>query len=252
MKTKVIIIIIISLFSQFCISQTESRTALEGQVRNDLVPVENVIVFNANLKTGIIVNNYGFFTIMAKVSDTLVFSSLAFKSKKIVLSEKEFLMSRFVVNMDIFTNELAEVLILAKKEVNPISGGTQKYVDIQYFDDEKSSPKNSTMLRDGSIEMGMDFVRIYKDVLKILRKNNPEKIDFYKDTSFSELALERVNYSFFANILKLKDDEIKLFLVFCENDPKSRSLMAPSNEFQLIDFLVSKNKEYKRITTFEK
>jgi hypothetical protein len=225
---------------------------LKGQVRNDLVPVENVIVFNVNSKNGVIVNSYGFFNIIAKVGDSLVFSSLTFKSKKLVLSEKEFIVPQFVVEMDIFTNELAEVLILAKKEVNPLSGGTQKYVDIQYFDDERSSPKNIAMSRDGSIEMGVDFVRIYKDVLKILRKNNPEKVDFYKDTSFSELALVRVNYSFFANTLKLKDDEIKLFLVFCENDPKSRTLMAPSEEFQLIDFLVSKNKEYKRITTFGK
>lgn len=251
MKTK-IVIVIVSLFSQFCFSQIGLRVPLKGQVRNDLVPVENVVVFNVNSKTGTIVNSYGFFTIMAKVNDTLVFSSLAFKSKRIVLSEKEFIVPQFVVKMDIFTNELAEVLILAKKEVNPISGGTQKYVDIQYFDDERSSPKNMTMPRDASIEMGMDFVRIYKDILKILRKNNPEKVDFYKETSFSELALERINYSFFANTLKLKDDEIKLFLVFCENDPKSRTLMAPTDEFQLIDFLISKNKEYKRITTFEK
>ncbi|HEY4618683.1 MAG TPA: hypothetical protein VIH09_10865 [Flavobacterium sp.] len=251
MKTK-LVLVIVSLLSQFCFSQIEPRTPLKGQVRNDLVPVENVIVFNANSKTGTIVNNYGFFTIMAKVNDTLVFSSLAFKSKKIVLSEKEFMMPRFIVKMDVFTNELAEVLILAKKEVNPISGGTQKYVDREYFDDEKSSPKNRLMPPDGTIENGMDFVRIYKDVLKILRKNNPEKVDFYQDTSFSELALNRLNYSFFANTLKLKDDEIKLFLVFCENDSRSRSLMGPNNEFQLIDFLVSKNKEYKRITTFEK
>jgi hypothetical protein len=250
MKTK-IVIVIVGLFSQFCFSQIESRMFLKGQVRNDLVPVENVIVFNVNSKTGVVVNGYGFFKIMAKVNDSLVFSSLTFKSKRVILSEKEFIVPEFVVEMDIFTNELAEVLILAKKEVNPISGGTQKYVDIQYFDDKRSSPKNITMSRDGSIEEGMDFVRIYKDVLKILRKNNPEKVDFYKDTSFSELALERVNYAFFANTLKLKDDEIKLFLVFCENDTKSRTLMAPSDEFQLIDFLISKNKEYKRITTFE-
>jgi hypothetical protein len=250
MKTK-ILIVVVSLFTQLCFSQVESRMLLKGQVRNDLVPVENLIVFNVNSKTGVIVNSYGFFKIMAKVNDTLVFSSLTFKSKRVVLSEKEFIVPEFVVEMDVFTNELAEVLILAKKEVNPISGGTQKYVDIQFFDDEKSSPKNRTMPRDGSIEKGVDFVRIYKDILKILRKNNPEKVDFYKDTSFSELALERVNYAFFANTLKLKDDEIKLFLVFCENDTKSRSLMAPSEEFQLIDFLVSKNKEYKRITTFE-
>jgi hypothetical protein len=250
MKTK-IVIVLLSLLSQFCFSQIDSAIPLKGQVRNDLAPVENVIVFNVNSKTGVIVNSYGFFKIIAKVNDTLVFSSLTFKSKRVVLTEKEFIVPEFVVEMDVFTNELAEVLILAKKEVNPISGGTQKYVDMQFFDDERSSPKNSTMSRDGSIEKGVDFVRIYKDVLKMLRKNNPEKVDFYKDTSFSELAIERVNYAFFANTLKLKDDEIKLFLVFCENDTKSRSLMAPSEEFQLMDFLVSKNKEYKRITTFE-
>ncbi|MFT7334377.1 MAG: hypothetical protein ACI9M1_000255 [Porticoccaceae bacterium] len=250
MKTK-IVIVLLSLLSQFCFSQIDSAIPLKGQVRNDLAPVENVIVFNVNSKTGVIVNSYGFFKIIAKVNDTLVFSSLTFKSKRVVLTEKEFIVPEFVVEMDVFTNELAEVLILAKKEVNPISGGTQKYVDMQFFDDERSSPKNSTMSRDGSIEKGVDFVRIYKDVLKMLRKNNPEKVDFYKDTSFSELAIERVNYAFFANTLKLKDDEIKLFLVFCENDPKSRTLMAPTDEFQLIDFLITKNKEYKRITTFE-
>jgi hypothetical protein len=250
MKTK-IVIVLLSLLSQFCFSQIDSAIPLKGQVRNDLAPVENVIVFNVNSKTGVIVNSYGFFKIIAKVNDTLVFSSLTFKSKRVVLTEKEFIVPEFVVEMDVFTNELAEVLILAKKEVNPISGGTQKYVDMQFFDDERSSPKNSTMSRDGSIEKGVDFVRIYKDVLKMLRKNNPEKVDFYKDTSFSELALERVNYAFFANTLKLKDDEIKLFLVFCENDIKSRTLMAPTDEFQLIDFLITKNKEYKRITTFE-
>jgi hypothetical protein len=88
--------------------------------------------------------------------------------------------------------------------------------------------------------------------LRILRKNNPKKTDFYKDTSFSEIVMQRVNYSFFANTLRLNDDEIKLFLMYCENDSKSRSLMNPDEKFQLIDFLIAKNKEYKRITTFEK
>jgi hypothetical protein len=152
MKTK-IVVLLVSLFSQFCFSQFELRMPLKGQVRNDLVPVENVIVFNVNSKTGVVVNSYGFFKIIAKVNDTLVFSSLTFKSKRVILSEKEFIVPEFVVEMDVFTNELAEVLILAKKEVNPISGGTQKYVDMQFFDDERSSPKNRTMPRDGSIEM---------------------------------------------------------------------------------------------------
>lgn len=247
MRTRVAILIFF-IFHQFCAGQTEKRIQLDGQVRNDLVPVENVIVFNVNSNTGTVVNQYGSFSIMAKVSDTLVFSSLAFKSKKIVLTEQEFIAPKLIVKMEVFTNELAEVLVLAKKELNPIEGNTQKYVDLKYFDDEKSSPKNIVMPPIGGIDNGMDFVRIYKDVLKILRKNNPQKVDFYNDTSFSEFALNKINYSFFSNTLNLKDDEIKLFLIFCENDPMSRTLMKPSEEFKLIDFFLEKNKEYKKIT----
>lgn len=250
MKTKIGILFVL-LFCQFSFSQIDSRKNLKGQVRNDLIPVENVIVFNANSKAGVLVNPYGYFEISARVNDTLVFSSLAFKSKKIVLSEKEFIVPLWVVNLEVFTNELAEVIVLSRKELSPISGNSQKYVDMQFFDDEKSSPKNRTMLSESSrLENGINFVRIYKDVIKVLRKNNPGKTDFYKDTSFSDLVIKRINYSFFANTLNLDDNEIKLFLVFCENDPKSRSLMDVKSEFQLIDFLIAKNKEYKKITVF--
>lgn len=246
MKTKVSVLFFLFL-AQFSFSQTD-RKPLEGQVRNDLVPVENVVVFNANSNTGVVVNQYGSFVIPAKINDTLVFSSLAFKSKKIILTEEEFIVPRLIVQLEIFTNELAEVLIRAKKELNPIGGNSQKYVDMKFFDDEKSSPKNKTMPPVGSIENGMDFVRIYKDVVGVLRKENPKKSDFYKETSFSEFALQKVNYSFFSNTLNLKDDEIKLFLIYCENDSESRELMQPGEEFKLMDFFINKNREYKRIT----
>jgi hypothetical protein len=249
MKTKVTILFFL-LLGQLSFCQTGERKKLEGQVRNDLVPVENVIVFNVNSNLGTVVNQYGSFAVMAKVNDTLVFSSLSFKSRKIVLSEKDFIASKLIVKLDVFTNELAEVLIRAKKELNPIEGNSQKYVDLKFFDDEKSSPKNRTMPPVGGIENGMDFVRIYKDVLGVLRKKNPQKTDFYKETSFSEFALSKVNYSFFSNTLHLKDDQIKLFLIYCENDSKSRDLMQPIEEFKLMDFFVTKNNEFKKITQY--
>tara|TARA_R110000868_G_scaffold3368_5_gene21795 strand:+ start:1434 stop:2186 length:753 start_codon:yes stop_codon:yes gene_type:complete len=247
MKTK-ITILFISIFAQYSFAQTTANRVLKGQVRNDLAPIENVIVFDVNAKAGTVVNQYGYFTLSAKVQDTLVFSSLTFKSKRIVLKEEDFINNILVVNLEVFTNELSEVLILAKKELNPIQGGTQKYVDMKFFDDEKSSPKIKAFQPLTDLSNGTDFVRIYKDVIKVLRKDNPKKTDFYKETSFSELALSSVNYSFFANTLELNDDEIKLFLVFCENDPKSRTVMGPTDQFKLMDFLISKNKEYKKIT----
>ena len=250
MKNK-ITILVLCLFCQFCVSQILTRKTLHGQVVNDSIKLENVIVFNVNSKTGLLIGPKGFFSILAKVNDTLVFSSLAFKSRKIVLTEKQLSTPLLRVKMEAFTNQLIEVIVPVKKVLKPNLGNTQSIVDKQYFDDEKSSPKNRTMPPNGTIENGMNFVRIYKDVLKSLRKNNLEVIDFTENKSFTELALKRVGYDFFANTLQLKDDEIRLFLIFCENDPKSKLLLNSENEFQLIDFLVTKNKEYKKITAIE-
>lgn len=247
MKIKLLFFLLVY---QCSFAQLDSRKIFKGQVRNELLPVENVIIFNTNSKVGVVVDKYGNFEIPSQVYDTLVFSSLAFKSKKIVLSKKEFTDPLYIVNLELFTNELAEVIIRSKKELNPLISNSQTYVDMQFFDDVKSSPKNRSLLPNGTIENGINFVRVYKDVLKVLRKNNPGKTDFYNDTSFSELVIKRINYSFFTNTLKLDENEIKLFLVFCENDQKSRTLLHPKDEFQLIDFLVAKNKEYKKITAF--
>lgn len=251
MKSK-IGILVLCLFCQFCVGQVLTRKTLHGQVVNDTLKLGNVVVFNVNSKMGTVTSSNGFFSILAKVNDTLVFSSLAFKSRKIVLTEKAISTPLLRVKLEDFVTQLAEVVVAPKKEVKPMLGDTQKIVDKEYFDDAKSSPKNRTMPRDGTIENGMNFVRIYKDIIKALRKNNPEKTDFTQNISFTELVMGRVGYDFFANTLTLNDDEIRLFLIFCENDPKSKTLLKPENEFQLIDFLITKNKEYKRITTFEK
>jgi hypothetical protein len=97
----------------------------------------------------------------------------------------------------------------------------------------KSSPKIKAFQPLINMENGTDFVRIYKDIGT--SKENPKKTDFYKETSFSEVALSTVNYSFFSNTLALVMMKSSCFL-FCENDPKSRMVMNPNDQFKLMDF----------------
>jgi hypothetical protein len=85
-------------------------------------------------------------------------------------------------------------LILAKKQLNPIQGGTQK-CRYEIFDDEKSSLK-SKHFNLINMENGTDFVG-YTRTLLGTSKGKSKKTDFYKETSFSEVALSTVNYSFF-------------------------------------------------------
>ena len=182
-------------------------------------------------------------------SDTLVFSGLQFKSKKIVYSEIKG--SEIKVKLETFAYQLSEVVVFKEEKTKPIAG-SQAIVDKEYFDDEKSSPKNRTMTQVGGIENPIDFVRIYKDVFKILKINTPKKSDFTTKTDFTEVVMKKIDYSFFNNSLKLKDDEIKLFLVYCENDPKSSALLKSNTKFELMDFLIEKNIEFKKIANFEK
>ena len=252
MKTKIGILILFLSF-QFCSAQILTRIPLYGQVVNDSIKIENGLVFNVNSKTGTVINSKGFFSILAKVNDTLVFSSLAFITKKIKLSQKDFSAPYLRVKLEILTKQLVEVVVYAKKTIHPIEeGNSQKIVDMKFFDDEKSSPKNTAMLPDGTIPNGINFVRMYKDVLKILKINNPERADFISPIGFTEVVMKRVSYTFFTNTLNLKEDEIGLFLVFCENDSKSETLQKPESQFELIDFLITKNRDFKRIATFEK
>ncbi|MBP7470348.1 MAG: hypothetical protein KA782_04570, partial [Flavobacterium sp.] len=102
------------------------------------------------------------------------------------------------------------------------------------------------------IKYGMDIDRIGRMIWKSFFKENANKEKEVYQGDFTEIVPKRMHQFFFTNTLKLKEDEIGLFLIYCENDPKSKALLKPEAEFELIEFLVVKNEEFKRFTTFEK
>lgn len=247
MKSKISILVLF-LLGQMCLAQIGTRKTVRGQVVNDSVNVENVVVFNINSKTGTVTGTQGFFKMDVKNNDTLVFSGLQFKSKKIVYSD---IKNSLKIKLETFTYQLSEVIVTKNKQIKAIQG-SQEIVDQQYFDDEKASPQNRTMIQTGRIENPMDFVRMYKDVLKIINKDTSKNTKEIIKTDFTEVAMKKIPYSFFNSTLQLRDDEIKLFLVFCENDNNVQKVLKTKSEFEMMDFLINKNVEFKKITNFGK
>ncbi len=244
---KIIYTIILLTFIQFGFSQFTDRVLLKGQVYCDSVKVENVVVFNINSKKGNIVKNDGNFEINAVTRDTLVFSSINFFTKKIVLEKEDFSENPFIVKLELKITNLAEVTVENNNaKYNKISENTQKYVDRQYINDEKSHLRNRN-INVGVTENGTDIVRLFKDVVKLFKSKNPKQADYFVDVSFTELVLQKVKYNYFINTLKLKDEEIRLFLVYCENDSVAKDLSRYKTTFELMDFLFNKNKEFTAI-----
>jgi hypothetical protein len=209
MKNK-FIILIICLFCQFAIGQTNSRKPLHGQVVNKSLAIEsgNVLNVNANIRTFIGPN--GLFDIMARPKDTLMFTGFAFQSKKIVLTERDCAQILFSVPLNLVNIELKEVLVHKELKVKSLQGGSQSIVDMQFEEDKLSSPKNTAMYSDQTIKYGTDFVRIFKDVKKLLRKNEEVQDEVISDIAFVEYAKDNFTSDFYTKTLGLKEDEIMI------------------------------------------
>ncbi|RUT69359.1 hypothetical protein D0817_16085 [Flavobacterium cupreum] len=245
-------ILIACLFCQIVLGQNNSRKSLHGQVQNDFLAIESGYVMNINANVRTFIGAGGLFDIMAKPKDTLLFSGLAFQSKKIVLTEKDCSQVLFSVKLDLVNNQLKEVVVHKDLKVKSLDGGSQKFVDMQFEDDRQSTAKNTVMYSDQTIKYGTDFVRIFKDVKKLLRKKEGVQEDVISDIAFAEYAKDNFTPDFFSKTLDLKPDEIELFLMYCSNDAESKKYLKPDDKFQLMDFMVNKNKEFKKATVIQK
>ncbi|WJS96466.1 hypothetical protein NYQ10_08385 [Flavobacterium johnsoniae] len=245
-------VLVVCLFCQIVLGQNDSRKPLHGQVLNDFLAIESGYVMNINANVRTFIGSGGLFDIMARPKDTLLFSGLAFQSKKIILTEKDCAEVLFKVKLDLVNNQLKEVVVHKELKVKALGGGSQGIVDMQFEDDKQSTAKNTAMMSDQTIKYGMDFVRIFKDVKKLLKKKDDIKDEEITDIAFVEYAKDNFTKDFYTNTLNLKEDEIELFLMYCSNDPHSKQMVNPDQKFQLIDFMINKNKEFKKAAAAQK
>jgi len=235
------------VFCQIAFAQSTIRKPLHGEVTNKSLTIESGYVMNINANTRTFIGLNGLFDILARPKDTLVFTGPEFQPKKIVLTEKDCAQRLFSVHLDLVNVELKEVLVHKELKVKALEGGSQQFVDMQVVDDQQSMAKNSVMFSDQPIKYGTDFVRIFKDVKKLLRKDHEVEDKVISDIAFVEYCKDNFTPDFYTKTLQLKEGEIDLFLMFCSNDAEAQKHLKPEEKFELIDFMVNKNKEFKNI-----
>jgi hypothetical protein len=97
----------------------------------------------------------------------------------------------------------------------------------------------------GTINQGMDFVRIFKDLKKLL-KNKSDKNE-QKTIAFTKYVASNFETEYFVKNLELKPDEINKFIAFCNEDIEAPRLAELSNILTMMDFLNKKNIEFKSL-----
>jgi len=224
----------ISFASQFGFSQSEKL--IHGKAVNEKFSVEGVGIVNLFNNNNTTTAPNGEFSILAKAGDTLVFVSTNYY-RKIALKQQDIDNARFTVQLVQKTINLDEVVIEKKADFN-----SQAIVDKQFTADQNTSPKNS-LVYDGMIPNGMDLMKVGKKLINLFKsKKQPEP----PKIGFNNYIQSNLDTNFFLKTLKLKPEEIALFLEFCQTDPESDKVVQTNNILSVMDFLIAKKATFKK------
>jgi len=245
MKNILFVILFLFLF-QFSFSQTEKL--IQGRVLCDDFPVQGIEIVNLVTEKTTTTDTNGRFSILAKVEDMLVFISEKYDYKRLFL-DKEFLdKNNFTILLTRKPEQLEEVV------VTKVSLNSQGFFSQEVADEiklEKGKYRNRTIY-DGTIENGADLKRIGGMILDLFIKKREDNKESISIIGFKELTKTNYPETFFTDTLKLKPEEVALFLEFCDADPKSKIVLENVNSLNLMDFLFEKNIEFKKLIVLEK
>jgi hypothetical protein len=234
------------LFFVFQSGFSQTEKLINGKVLHEQFPVEKVDVVNFSSKKITVTNASGEFSILAKAGDELIFISKNHDLKKIVLDQKTIDKNNLLISLILKPEELKEVVIT---KIPSIKLGTDKAYEQGKLDQlavEKSARSLKTGVYNGSIENGMDLMRIGGMILKLFIKEK-EVVKETPQIKFKQLAKSACDEKFYLQTLKLKPDQIELFLEFCDADPKSKTVAESNNVLTVMDFLLAKNIEFKKL-----
>lgn len=259
MKTKCLFFLLL-LLPMVVVAQKTPRKILTGRVVADSIKVENLTVKNITSNIGAVTDDNGDFTIYARATDTLLFSGITVHDAKLVLKPEHFLESKLLIKLNVEVTMLKEVVITPnvltgtldsdsrKTKTKNITGGMNSGAIVASDPTLRPQANPNTSLPSavvGSPLTGVNFTEIYKMIFR--KKKRTDRGDIYNNNdgrTFPENVKDRFTYHFFVEMLKIPNDEIGLFLAFCDKGKETAWMLDPKYEFELTDYLVGQSYEY--------
>lgn len=250
MKVKLLIFFLVFVF-QVGFSQTEKL--IQAKVLCEDFPLQGVEVLNLATKKTTITDSNGRFSILAKAKDTLMLISKNYEYKRFILDPKLIEKNNFVISLLRKTEELDEVVIFKMPNIKLSKDKAYEQGKINELVLEKAARNPKPIgVYDGTLVNSPDLMRIGGMILGLFKKEKdiPKKV--ISKIEFKKIATSTCNQDFFSKTLKLKPEEVALFLEFCDADPKSKIGLENANALSLMDFLFVKIAEFKKLPAFKK
>lgn len=226
----------ISFFTyQLSISQTEK--VLNGKVLSQNTPLHKVEVINKTAQTSTRTNELGEFSILVKAQDSLIFFYKDSFFSRLKISQENINQNNIIVNKNLKPEELREVVI-NKVKFDKVKFDADAVADVIISKNAKDLFWN-TGVSDNSIREALRISFPLKG-----RQKKTVKLD---DDRFKKLIAASIPSIFFTRDLKINPEEKELFIEFCDADPRAKTLIENNNILATMDFLYTKNEEFKKL-----
>ena len=264
-----ILLFFILVITQIGFSQGIERKVLRGKIVADSLEVENLTVYNITSNVGAITDVDGKFSINARATDTLFIQGLSYDSKRYVLTDKDFWLPVLEIKLHVKITELNEIIITPYTLTGDLKEDTKRIqvygegfskIDMRikhYEDDVRMGTPINTAMPNQFAPTGISFLPLINGLSSLLGvKGDPKKnservfeerrIRDLQSKSFSEHMLERFSHNFFVETLKIKNEDIPMFMSFAElNVYELSPLLKAENELKLIEYFINKSEEFK-------
>ncbi|MDC6365996.1 MULTISPECIES: carboxypeptidase-like regulatory domain-containing protein [Flavobacteriaceae] len=234
------VVVFFLIFTSISFAQ-DGRKLLRGKVlyRSSNVPNENVI--NSTTGTATITNENGEFMIPVKFGDQLVFTAVNYQLEIVTITDQILKNNRLVVEVNEKVRELDEVIVTPENQEKFLEVKNEDFKEFEYEIDRGTEVQNVAESRTvRGMQNGLNFVNIFKALFKAQKNEGQER----PALKVSEVLRHVYDDEFFVVDLKLPQDKIDAFLLYCDDKIPSQTLLRKENEFQLIDFLVTESKSY--------
>ncbi len=249
LKSKNIFVTIVFLVFVYSNSLAQKKIVmLNGTVRSDSIVLQDINIINLTSNIGTSSDKNGNYTIYGSLGDSILFSSVVYKQRIIKISKSHVESKTLVVYLEQGINELDEVEIGQKMRLNL---GKVSLPKGAVFDNDNISSKkapNSRKFTDPTYgNSGVNFSEISKlltnNVFQKRKARKEEKRHIKKQKQiFLENIYNDVGVDFFTVHLNIKEEEIYLFLYYCEDNGLSD--FYNSDEFLIKDFIIKQSKKY--------
>ena len=246
MRKQVLLFFLFISFSLF----SQEKVVLHGKITNDK-DVEGIHILNTSSRYNSITDAYGNFAITVKTQDSLVFSSVNYSPKTVVITPEIFEKELLIVTLSEFINELDEV-VLGNELTGNIKTDLEKIPvkDQINFDDVgipgfkgKAEEKIPRMLGQVITPLSVNLEGLYKHLSGYYRKLRLQRKWEVQNITVARM-LEHFSVEFFKEAYDLPDDRLYDFLLFCIETTDIQQDFGNENFGQVVALFETKAPEY--------